>query len=78
MCKVMDDLKAENTTLLRESVAEQQKTLSLLAENKRLSVLVRAKDARLLAAIGRVQQIERNLASLKRWLIPLMKGNNGE
>jgi len=57
VCKVMDDLKAEN---------------------KRLRVLLRAKDARMTAAIGRVQQIERNLAHLKRWLIPLMKGNDDE
>ena len=50
----------------------------LKAENKSLKVLLRAKDARLIAAIGRIQQIERNLANLKRWLIPAMKGSNGE
>ena len=53
-------------------------TDDLKAENASLKVLLRAKDARLIAAIGRIQQIERNCANLKRWLVPVMKGSNGE
>ena len=53
-------------------------TDDLKAENASLKVLLRAKDARMLAAIGRVQQIERNCANLKRWIAPAMKGSNGE
>ncbi len=51
---------------------------SLKAENKRLKILIRAKDARMVAAVGRLHQIERNCANLRRWLIPAMKGKNGE
>lgn len=50
----------------------------LKAENKRLRVLLRAKDARIVAALGRIGHIERRCHALRRWLVPVVKGKNGE